>query len=258
MSTKLRYRLNGGPWIEQTGVPFTIPSTNADLVEVEGISTTVALDPISVSPPAAPSIGALAAVNVPAGTPISVNVAAVTTGTVSTYAMTGNPAWLSINPTTGQITGTSGAPFSGSVSISATGPGGTSPAQSLSITLTEALVVAPADYVGFAEDGNALSLAFDTTGLRVSTDGGNAWQTLADAGLSVSYADNAVQVAGFADSATANAAQFHYEQEQPGEPYNALNSVSGLYFREMGSAAPDNPDLPGFALAPTASGAPIT
>lgn len=83
-------------------------------------------------------------------------------------------------------------------------------------------------------------------GLRVRINGG-AWQTLAAAGLTVSYTGGNLDVAGFTGSETS--IEFHFEQQQTGEPYSAVDtvgtanttgtSISSLYTRHTTGPRPN-------------------
>lgn len=92
-------------------------------------------------------------------------------------------------------------------------------------------------------------------GLRVRINGG-AWQAPAAAGLSLvgfNTSTREIEFSGLPGGTTS--LEVHYEQQQPGEPYSASNSIDGIYIR--GAIAPANPSLPGVALAPTLDAAPI-
>ncbi|MGR3465600.1 hypothetical protein [Limimaricola sp.] len=94
-------------------------------------------------------------------------------------------------------------------------------------------------------------------GLRISLDGGATWQGLAQAGLTVAAQGGDLVLAGFADAASAASTLFHHEQAQPGEPYAAARSIGAVFTRAVGAPAPDNPALPGFALAATPHDSPV-
>lgn len=96
----------------------------------------------------------------------------------------------------------------------------------------------------------------DIPGLRVRINGGS-WQTPAAAGLTYvgfNTTTRKMEFSGMPGGVTS--CEVAYEQEQPGEPYSASNSVSGIYVR--GAITPANTTLPGVSLAPTFSNSPIT
>ena len=106
-------------------------------------------------------------------------------------------------------------------------------------------------------DETGLSTFTDIPALRVRIQGG-AWQTLAAAGLTLSRtAANEVTVTGFASSADALSAEWHYEQQQPGEPYSAANSISAIYARRVGGPQPANTTMPGIPLSATPYNTPV-
>lgn len=106
-------------------------------------------------------------------------------------------------------------------------------------------------------DEAGLSTFTSVPALRVSINSG-PWQTIAAAGLTLARtAGDEITVSGFASPADALSARWHYEQEQPGEPYSAQNSVSALYARRVGGPAPVNPGLPGVAVCATPAGQPV-
>lgn len=97
----------------------------------------------------------------------------------------------------------------------------------------------------------------DAPGLRVSINNG-AWQTLAAAGLTISRtAANKLTVAGFANDAAALSARWHYEQQQPNEPYDAPGAISGLYARRVNGPYVANANQPGHAISATKSSSPV-
>lgn len=94
----------------------------------------------------------------------------------------------------------------------------------------------------------------DIPALRVRINGGS-WQTLAAAGLTYvgfNTTTREIELSGLGAHTSVDVA---YEQEQPGEPYSASNSVSGIYVR--GAITPANTTLPGVSLAPTFANSPI-
>lgn len=98
--------------------------------------------------------------------------------------------------------------------------------------------------------------------LRISLNGGTLWTTLAAAGLTVARdGTDKLRVSGFADTATRDAALFHYEQQLPGEPNSAPSATAAnlpaLYFRRLGGPAPVNTTLPGMTVSATRVAAPI-
>lgn len=106
-------------------------------------------------------------------------------------------------------------------------------------------------------DEAGLASFTDVPALRVSINSG-AWQTIAAAGLTLSRtAADEITVSGFASPADALSARWHYEQEQPGEPYSAANSVSALWARKPGGPAPVNPGQPGIAVCATKALTPV-
>lgn len=104
------------------------------------------------------------------------------------------------------------------------------------------------------ESGTSTIIAVD--GLRVRINGGS-WQDLPTAGLTVSRtAADELTVSGFAGTETS--IEWHYEQEQPDEPYSAPNAIDALYVAHATSGVtPQNPSLPGVALSPTIAGTPV-
>lgn len=109
---KLLWRLVGGAddsWTEVSGIATFSPPDGAD-IEVKTVapskSATIRADTTITG-------GSISNVEAPFGTAISVNAAAAFTGTNIVYSLSSAPSFLSINPTTGLITGT--APDVGSV-----------------------------------------------------------------------------------------------------------------------------------------------
>lgn len=106
-------------------------------------------------------------------------------------------------------------------------------------------------------------------GLRVRVNGG-AWQTLAAAGLTISYSGGNLDVAGF--TGTETSIEFHFEQQQAGEPYSAVDtvatanttgtSISSIYTRHATGPRPalgaitDNL-LPGLPIVSTRQNIPV-
>lgn len=98
--------------------------------------------------------------------------------------------------------------------------------------------------------------------LRVSLNGG-AWQTLSDAGLTVSRSSDGagLEVTGFADATARDTARFTYEQEIPGEPSSArvtlANNLPAIYFRRVSGPAPWNTSIPGMTVSASRANGPI-
>jgi hypothetical protein len=94
--------------------------------------------------------------------------------------------------------------------------------------------------------------------LRVQINGG-AWQTIAAAGLTLSRtAADEVTVIGFASNADALSAKWHYQQEQPGEPYSAQDSVDAIYAKRVGGPVPANTAMPGLPISATVENNPVS
>ena len=106
-------------------------------------------------------------------------------------------------------------------------------------------------------------------GLRVRINGG-AWQTLAAAGLTVSYTGGNLDVAGFTGAETS--IEWHFEQQQTGEPYSAVDtvgtanttgtSISSLYTRHTTGPRPNLGMvtanlLPGLPIVSTRQNSPV-
>jgi PKD repeat protein len=111
--------ITGTPTASGTSV-VTITATNGAGTTTSTVTITVAApagSPVITSPATAPGI---------AGTPISYVIAA--TGTPTSYTATGLPAGLTLNPTTGAITGTPTASGTAVVTITATNGAGTTTA----------------------------------------------------------------------------------------------------------------------------------
>ncbi|MCW3784528.1 hypothetical protein [Defluviimonas salinarum] len=102
------------------------------------------------------------------------------------------------------------------------------------------------------------SAAFTSvSALRVSIQGG-PWQTIAAAGLTLARtAADEITVSGFASNADALSARWHYQQQQPGEPYSEANSVAAIWARRVGGPTPANPTMPGVPLAATPHNNPV-
>ncbi len=103
-------------------------------------------------------------------------------------------------------------------------------------------------------------------GLRVRINGGS-WQTLSAAGLTISQTSSGVlAVDGF--NAGQTTVEFHLEQQQPGEPYSAADtvvtadttgtSISSIYARKIGGPYPAVAGSPGIPIIATTAGSPVT
>lgn len=118
----------------------------------------------------------------------------------------------------------------------------------------------------YNEAGSAVITAMPA--LRVRINGG-AWQTLAAAGLTIANTPSAtdkLRVSGLTGAETS--VEFHFEQQQTGEPYSAVDtvgtanttgtSISSIYARHSTSGkAPVVPLLPGIPIAPTRAAIPV-
>jgi len=137
-----------------------------------------------------------------------------------------------------------------SCTVTATNPGG-----SVSATSANAAAVLTSIYAFTLYNESNSPTITDFPAMRVSIDNG-AWQTLAAASLTISQSANGVlTVAGFGGGVTS--ARFHVEREQPGEPFNANNSVDAIYARPTAGPAPQNTDIPGWPLSDTAHATPV-
>ena len=117
------------------------------------------------------------------------------------------------------------------------------------------------------EAGSATITALSA--LRVRINGG-AWQTLSAAGLTIAYSGGNLDVSGFTGSETS--IEFHFEQEQTGEPYSAQDtvgtanttgtSISSLYARHATGPRPNLGMvtanlLPGLPIVSTRQNVPV-
>jgi len=119
------------------------------------------------------------------------------------------------------------------------------------------------------EQGSATITEADMAGLRISINGG-AWQTLTAAGLTLAYTAGDLVVSGLTGSETS--VELHFEQQQPGEPYSAVDtvgtanttgtSIKSVYLRHATGPRPalgavtDNL-LPGLPLVSTRQSVPV-
>jgi hypothetical protein len=121
-----------------TGTPTATGASNVTIGATNTGGTTTATLVITTLPQA-PAITSALTANATAGTQFTYNI--VATNTPTAYSATGLPTGLSINTTTGAITGTPAASGTANVTIGATNAGGTDTEQ-LVITIASA-VVAP-------------------------------------------------------------------------------------------------------------------
>jgi PKD repeat protein len=105
-----------------------------------GTGTAILTLTINPAPVVKPTITSATTANGTVGTAFTYNITA--SGSPTSYAATGLQSGLSINPTTGVITGTPSSAGTSSVTISATNSGGTGSA-TLTLTVSAAPVVAP-------------------------------------------------------------------------------------------------------------------
>lgn len=137
----------------------------------------------------APTISGIPDLSTPTGTGVIVNCAGYATGTGLLWSLTGLD-WATINPTTGQITGTPPAAGSFVATVTASNGGG-SASYSFVATISAAAATAPGQVTGLtatASSGQvALSWTAPGTGGSAITDylievsvGGGAWSTVSD------------------------------------------------------------------------------
>jgi len=104
--------------------------------------------------PTAPTLSGLPDLSTPTGTGVTINCAGYAIGSDLLWSMTG-PAWLSINPSTGQITGTSpGSAEAGAATVTVSNGGG-SASDSFAVTVTA--VAGGGDIAPFVVSGTMLT-----------------------------------------------------------------------------------------------------
>jgi hypothetical protein len=137
-----------------SGTPTAFGSFNPAFTATNGSGTSPAVTiPITIAAPPAPVVAASQSITITLGQ--SVNYQILASNSPASYALAAGslPAGLSLNTTSGVLSGTPSAAFSGSPTFTATNLGGTSPA--VAITITVNLPPAPVVSASQTITGNA-------------------------------------------------------------------------------------------------------
>lgn len=212
-----------------TAATFVATSAASLLVEYAGLTKTIAKSQGAIT------VSSLADQTVANGAAVSIDAASAFSGTVTTYSIVSGPAWLSINPATGAITGTApGSDVTVSVTVRASNNAGSvTDTFTLSALETETvafLLVGQSNMVGRPTDNGSaswpagvLQYGYNDKTLRQAADPLDHWdEQSGDMGLARQFVidyltanpNNQVIVIPRADGGTG----FVNNQWNPGDP----------------------------------------